>query len=351
MLLDKSLPFVVMNSQQGSMEKYIYEIFGIQVDHSIFFDDVDKDSYQNNLKNKNYLAKNIKVLYNESETYTYLHNIYMKQSKQDINLFTNWRFQTGNQGNWPNDHKRFKKFLGNTGTMVAHAPLSMLTKTQESIYQNLVDSDTSYIGVGTEKRFIPPIGIRSGYYVTSNRPSKGKTLVKGYDGITHTVNLKDYPGGLPITFDSKTISLMTEICKATKDTFNHFREQLTLRHKSEINIMFPKAMRVSWDKKICRLSPNDPTPPTSMSLIFALGTYSDLEKKSLCSQMDLSITRAWLAINGLLDRRSAGSLCRNIPMWNTGVVYDDEIFYTNYPAFNKHRDVICEYASKVKTNV
>jgi len=349
-LFDKSLPLIVINSQQGSMEKCIFEYLGVRVDLAIFFSDLERDAYLNTPENKKYLAKSTKVVYNYNEAYSYIENTYMTQG-QDINIFTNWRFQQGNQGTWQNDHRRFKILLGQRGTMCAHAAAGMLMDTRKSIYADLSNSDTPYIVVGTEQRFIPPIGIRSGYYITSNRPSTGKTIVKGYDKVERTVNLKDYPAGLPLAFDGTTLELMDTIRKNRTGVFDQFKEQDTSVGRNQENIVWPKSRHIGWDKKVFRLKSKDPLPSSKVSLILPLTGYTDTEKRSRCSQMDLSITRAWLAINGILDGRSAGSLCRNIPMWRTDVVYDDESFYTNYPEFNKHRDVICEYASKVKTNV
>ena len=138
------------------------------------------------------LVKDWKVCYNLNDAFEIMKEKYM--SKTDINIFTNWPFQQGNQGAWVKEHYKFKPLLGKTGTMVAHSTTQFVSGTQrhKGILMDLQESDTTYLDMSTETRFKPQIKARAGYYVTSNRSYSGKTTIKTIDGKEIEQNIRPY---------------------------------------------------------------------------------------------------------------------------------------------------------------
>lgn len=294
------------------------------------------------------LVKEWKVCYNDNDAFETVKEKYM--NKTDVNILTNWPFQQGNQGAWQEQHKKFKPLLGKTGTMVAHATTQFVSGTSTGIFKDLQNSNTTYLDMSTETRFKPKIGARSGYYVTSNRPYSGKTTIKTIDGQEIEVDIRKYPA-LPCVLSADTFAVFEEIHKIKQGTFDQFKEKGTFNAEGKPHIAVPKARFISWNSKKFYLDPKNDTLPTSKdSLLFPLSLYDEQQRKSICSQMDLSITRFWLAIMGILDSRSGGWICRSIPMWATDEIYDDAKFFKKYPTLTKHKALILELAGKVKPN-
>ena len=297
------------------------------------------------------LVKNKKVCYILDDAFDILKGMYM-DNEQDINIFTNWPFQQGNQGGWVEQHYKFKPLLGKTGKMVAHSTTQFVSGTQrhKGILQDLQESDTTYLDMSTETRFKPKIGVRAGYYVTSNKPYSGKTTVKTIDGKEIDIDITKY-SALPCVLSSEIWEVFEEIKKIQKNTFNSFRETPTKNGIGIPCIAVPKARHISWNKKTFNLNPKtDKLPTARTSLLFDLGYYNEAERKSLCSQLDLSITRFWLAIMGWLDSRSGGWICRSIPMWSTDEIYDDFKFFKKYSTLAKYKPLIIDLAGKIKTD-
>lgn len=346
------LPNVVLTCQDGSLviallekDKAVDLVIGSNPDDIAF---ANKRIYDSGLNLG--LVKEWKVCYNLNDAFETVKEKYM--NKTDVNIFTNWPFQQGNQGAWVTEHYRFKPLLGKTGTMVAHSTTQFASGTQKhkSILIDLQQSDTTYLDMSTETRFKPKIGARAGYYVTSNRPYSGKTTIKTIDGKEIDIDITKY-SALPCVLSSETWEVFEEIHKVKEGTFDQFKEKGTFNAEGRPHIAVPKARYISWNSKKFYLDlKNDELPTSKVSLLFPLTLYDEQQKKSICSQMDLSITRFWLAIMGLLDSRSGGWICRSIPMWATDEIYDDAKFFKKYPTLAKHKALILELAGKIKPN-
>jgi len=346
------LPNVVLTCQDGSLPIALLEQ-GKTVDLVIGNNPDDINFSKKRIQDMGYdvlLVKEWKVCYNLDDAFGIVKKKYM--SKTDINIFTNWPFQQGNQGAWVDQHYKFKPLLGKTGIMVAHSTTQFVSGTQKhkGILIDLQESDTTYLDMSTETRFKPKIGARAGYYVTSNKPYSGKTTIKTINGKEINVDLRKYTA-LPCVLSSDIWEAFEEINKIKKGSFNSFKETITEKAKGRPHIVVPKAQHISWNKKKIYLDPKkDELPTSKISLLLDLTYYNDTEKKSICSQIDLSITRFWLAIMGWLDSRSGGWICRSIPMWETDEIYDDSKFFKKYPTLIKHKTLILELAGKIKPN-